>query len=683
MKFLPTQLLLLLILLPSATASAADQPNFLFLLSDDQAWTGLSCQMHPDMQNSKSSIIETPNIARLASEGMRFSAGYSPASVCAPTRISLQTGKSPAQCHWTKAAGSMTAEDGFMLIPPRNRRSIEESETTIGEMLQSAGYTTAHFGKWHISGGGPEQHGYDESDGDTGNQDAAPHLPPNPVDIFGMGERAMALMEKSKQAEKPFFIQMSYHALHYPQNAPPELVKNYQKLIPGGNEKEVGRSAMSEALDQGVGQLLEKIETLGIADNTYVIYMSDNGSSTRQTLRGGKGGVWEGGIRVPLIVRGPGIAPNSWSHQRVVGYDFYPTLCELAGVQKNLPDTIEGGSITHLFRGDDKPVTRPREELVFHFPHYQGDTPHSALLLDGWKIIHFYETGETHLFDLASDIAERSDLVNQKPEIAKSMEEKLFAYLAEIDAQMPVKNPSYDPDNPPSMEKMRGGDGRGKTGGGKGKKLGGGGKKKMRDESETLENLGPSSDDPDTPEKPVTGDMEKKGGKVGGKGKKRMTDESGEPGTAPTTPETPVSPRPKPFTASSATEIDVSPAAFQRVATGGMATKANAPGEAASWVTNHAGELDTNGDGSVSQNELMSQARMAFNAFDANQNGVLSSAEYEGKNPRMAVAEFLTSNTAAVDANSDFIITAREFASALRVAFDQADSDKDGYIATK
>ncbi len=675
MKFLPTQLLLLLILLPSATASAADQPNFLFLLSDDQAWTGLSCQMHPDMQNSKSYIIETPNIARLASEGMRFSAGYSPASVCAPTRISLQTGKSPAQCHWTKAAGSMTAEDGFMLIPPRNRRSIEESETTIGEMLQSAGYTTAHFGKWHISGGGPEQHGYDESDGDTGNQDAEPHLPPNPVDIFGMGERAMNVMTKSAQAKKPFFIQMSYHALHYPQNAPPELVAKYQKLNPRGNEKEIGRAAIAEALDQGIGQLLEKIEALGIADNTYVIYMSDNGSSTRQTLRGGKGGVWEGGVRVPLIVRGPGIAPNSWSHQRVVGYDFYPTFCELAGVQKDLPDTIEGGSITHLFRGEDKPVERPREELVFHFPHYQSDTPHSALLLDSWKIMHFYETGETHLFDLADDIAERRDLAEQKPEIADAMKQKLFAYLTEIDAQMPVKNPSYDPDNPPSTDKMRGGE----NGGGGKKGQGGGGKKKrMSEESDTPENTESDADDSDTPDKPGTAEMENKKGKGGGKGGKRTTEESEEPATPSKTP------NPAPVSGGSA--IDLSPAAFQQIAvggTGGLAKKGNAPGEAASWVTNHAGELDTNGDGSVSQNELMSQARMAFNAFDANQNGVLSSAEYEGKNPRMAVAEFLTSNTAAVDANSDFIITAREFASALRVAFDQADSDKDGYIATK
>ena len=675
--------LLPLFLLLVVSSQATDQPNILFLLSDDQAWTGLSCQMHPDMPDSKSGVIETPNISRLAAEGMRFSAAYSPASVCAPTRISLQTGKSPAQCHWTKAAGSVTEADGFKLIGPQNRRSIEASETTIGELLQSADYTTAHFGKWHISGGGPEQHGYDESDGDTGNEAAAPFLPPNPVDIFGMGERAMNVMTKSAQAKKPFFIQMSYHALHYPQNAPRELVEKYRMLIPGGNEKEIGRAALSEALDQGVGQLLEKIESLGIADNTYVIYLSDNGSSTRQTLRGGKGGVWEGGVRVPLIVRGPGIAANSWSHQRVVGYDFYPTFCELAGVQKDLPDTIEGGSITHLFRGEDKPVKRPREELVFHFPHYQGDTPHSALLLDHWKIMHFYETGETHLFDLADDIAERRDLAEQKPEIADAMKQKLFAYLAEIGAQMPVKNPSYDPDNPPSADKMRGG----KNGGGGKKGQGGGGKKKrMSEESDTPENTESDANDSDSPNKPGTAEMEEKKGKGGGKGSKRMTEDSGEPGIPSTTPETPASHRPQPTTTSSATEIDVSPAAFQRVAvagTGGLATKGNAPGDGALWVTDHAGELDTNDDGAVSQNELMSQARMAFHAFDADQNGVLSSAEYEGRNPKMAVAGFLTSNTTAVDANSDFIITAKEFAGALRSAFDQADSDKDGSIPSR
>ena len=440
----------------ASLAPAAGKPNFLFLLSDDQAWNGLSCRMHPDMAESKSRFIRTPHIEKLAGEGMRFSAAYAPAPVCSPTRISLQTGKSPAQCHWTKAAPSMTAGDGFLLIPPVSRRNIEPGETTMGEMLRSAGYATAHYGKWHLGGGGPQSHGYDESDGDTGNQDAAPHLPPNPVDIFGMGERAMAFMEKCRDAEKPFFIQMSYHALHYPENATPELREKFAKLMPAGNDKEIGRAALSEDLDRGIGLLLEKIDALGITGTTYVIYLSDNGSSTKRALRGGKGDVWEGGIRVPLIVRGPGVAAGSWCHQRVVGYDLFPTFCELAGVARDLPDNIEGGSIARLLRGEDRAVKRPREELVFHFPHYQGETPQSALLLGDFKIVYFFETGQTSLFDLSDDIGESHDLAAERPEVADAMKEKLFAYLGEVKAQLPVKNPSYDPAHPPSLEDSRG-----------------------------------------------------------------------------------------------------------------------------------------------------------------------------------------------------------------------------------
>lgn len=455
---LPLLFAFLFSLLPLA---AEEKPNFLLLLSDDQAWNGLSCEMHPEIPESKSPIIETPNIARLAGEGMRFSAAYSPASVCSPTRISLQTGKSPAQCKWTKAAPTATASDGYKLIPPKIQRTIGAEETTIGEMLRSAGYTTAHYGKWHLDGGGPESHGYDESDGNTGNEAAAPFVDPNPVDIFGMGERASALMKEATTSKSPFFIQMSYHALHYPQNAPADLVEKYRTKLPNGNEKEIGRAALSEALDQGVGLLLDTIKELGIGETTYVIYFSDNGSSTKRILRGGKGGVWEGGIRVPLIVRGPGIAPNSWSHERVVGYDLYPTFCELAGVSQPLPEGIEGGSLTSLFRGNESPVARPREGLVFHFPHYQGDRPHSAIFLDQWKAIHFYETKQTHLFDLKTDIGENADLSGTNPEITAELQTRLFNYLQEIDAQLPTENPDYDPDNPPSFKTMKGG-GKGK-----------------------------------------------------------------------------------------------------------------------------------------------------------------------------------------------------------------------------
>lgn len=627
------------------SAGFAGQPNILFLLSDDQTWNGLSCAMHPEVSGSKNPYVQTPNLEKLASQGMRFSAAYSPASVCAPTRISLQTGKSPAQCHWTKAAGSATAEDGFKLVPPQNRRSIEADEVTIGELLQSAGYATAHFGKWHIGGGGPENHGYDESDGDTSNDAAAPFVEPNPVDIFGMGKRAKAFMEKNTNAGKPFFIQMSYHALHYPQNATKSLVEKYQKLATKGNEKEIGRAAMAEDLDRGVGELTHKIDQLGIADNTYIIYMSDNGSSSKKVLKGGKGGVWEGGIRVPLIIRGPGVAANSWCHERVVGYDFFPTWCKLAGVKKALPSNIEGGLIDHLLAGKTGPVKRPREELVFHFPHYQGDTPHSAMFLDNYKLVRFYEDDSLHLYD-TGDIAESNNLADKHPEVAKAMAAKLDNYLQQVKAQMPVPNPKYDPDKAPDLTKMRGGKGGTKKGGGN-KKGGGGGKKKKNREME---------EEKDTPPAP-------------------SAKNNPEPASAPV--------KPAPPSASGVNSpVDTSPEAFELAISATPPRVGNKlPTEGDSWIKSHAAELDINGDGNIGTRELLNQARMAFGAFDADGNGVLSAPEYTGKSPKMAVAGFLTSQAKLIDKNGDSIITAQEYAGALRSAFAKADSNKDEVIS--
>ncbi len=310
----------------AATKLEAAQPNIILVLSDDQSWNGLSTRMHPDLPWSASDFVRTPNIARLAKQGMRFSAAYAPASVCSPTRISLQTGKSPAQLHWTKAAPTVTAASGYKLIPPSIIKHISRDEITIAEMLGIAGYATAHYGKWHIGGGGPGLHGYDEHDGDTGNKDAAPHKDPNPVDIFGMSRRAIGFMKKNHAAKKPFFIQLSYHALHYSENALETTKKEYQARDGRRNEKEITRGALAENLDTGVGMLMKALDELKAADNTYFIYMSDNGAGGGKgngSLRGGKGGVWEGGIRVPLIIRGPNIQPNTFCHSRVVGYDLY------------------------------------------------------------------------------------------------------------------------------------------------------------------------------------------------------------------------------------------------------------------------------------------------------------------------------------------------------------------------
>lgn len=435
---------------------AAERPNIVFMLSDDQAWNGLSVAMHPNVTGSKGDIFHTPNLEKLAAQGMRFSAGYSPASVCSPTRVSLMTGKSPAALHWTKAA---PPEAGHKLIEPRNIRSIPSSETTIGDILRKAGYATAHYGKWHISGGGPEKHGFDESDGDTGNENAFQFKDPNPVDIFGMADRAAAFMEKSSKTKKPFFIQLSWNALHASENANQATLAKYERQLNGENRKRITTAAITEDLDTGVGRVMDAIERLGLSGTTYVIYMADNGAGGgKKVLAGGKGGVWEGGIRVPFIVRGPGVKPNSWCHTRVVGYDLFPTFCEWAGIAPStLPKGIEGGSIASLLKNDGRGgVKRRREELVFHFPHYQGDSPHSAIFLGDLKLLHFYEDNQDELYDLSKDIGERNDLAAQRPTETKKLRDRLDNYLAAVEAQFPTPNPNFDP-NQPVEPKKRGG----------------------------------------------------------------------------------------------------------------------------------------------------------------------------------------------------------------------------------
>lgn len=440
--------LALAICLGSAGLRAAERPNIVLMLADDQGWNGLSVAMHPDVAESKGDVFHTPWLEKLASQGMRFSAAYAPAPVCSPTRISLQTGKSPAQLHWTKAA---PPETGRPLIEPQLIKSLPAAEVTYAELLREAGYATAHFGKWHLSGGGPGAHGYDVHDGDTGNEYAFQFTDPNPADLFGMAERAEAFMDRCSRAGKPFCIQLSWTALHAATNALRATRTRYAYLnAAGGNLADV--AAITEDLDTAVGRVLEALDRRGLTANTYVIYMSDNGAGggKRGGLSGGKGSVWEGGIRVPLIVRGPGIAPNSWCHERVVGYDLFPTICAWAGVSPSkVPANIEGGSLTELLAHHGRgAVRRPREELVFHFPHYQSDGPQSAIYLGSWKLIHFYDDDRDVLFDLAEDLGERRDLAREQPAEAARLRQRLDGYLAAVGAQLPTRNPKFDPASP-------------------------------------------------------------------------------------------------------------------------------------------------------------------------------------------------------------------------------------------
>ena len=452
------KLFVLMLIFAPKMSLAAERPNIVFMLSDDQGWSGLSVAMHPDFAGSKGDVFHTPSLETFAAQGMRFSAAYAPAPVCSPTRASLLTGKSPARLHWTKAA---PPEEGRKLIEPRLAKRISTDEVTIAELLQRAGYATAHYGKWHLSSGGPGNHGYDEHDGDTGNEQAFQFTDPNPVDIFGMAQRADEFMEKNSKAGKPFFIQLSWNALHAPENAMKATLAKYERLMPNENEKRIATAAMTEDLDTGVGKVLKSIDRLGLAGNTYVIYMSDNGAGggRRNGLRGGKGGVWEGGIRVPLVVRGPGVKPNSWCHTPVIGFDLLPTFCEWAGIEANgLPTDIEGGSIASLLKNEGQgDVKRTREELVFHFPHYQSDDgPQSAILLGNFKLMKFYEDDRVMLFDLSKDLSERNDLATSKPDVADKLRQRLEKYLATVDAQFPTTNPGYDPNlTPPAPNREK------------------------------------------------------------------------------------------------------------------------------------------------------------------------------------------------------------------------------------
>jgi arylsulfatase A len=456
----------LLAVLAAGTASAA-QPNIVLMLADDQGWDGLSAPMAPDVEAS--GVFRTPRLEALAAQGMRFSNAYAPAPVCSPTRISLQTGKSPAQLHWTKAA---PPERVHRLLEPQLVKQIADDERTVGELLRGAGYATAHYGKWHIAGGGPGAHGYDEHDGDTGNDEAFRFTDPNPVDIFGMAERAAAFMEKNARERRPFFIQLSWNALHAPENALAATRAKYASLA-GGNAKRAATAAITEDLDTGVGRVLDAIDRLQLGETTYVIYTSDNGAGgggRRGGLSGGKGSLSEAGIRVPLIVRGPGIAAGSWCHMPVVGYDLLPTFCQWAGLPAGaLPRGIEGGSIAPLLAaGGRGAVQRPRDELVFHFPHYQhGNPPQSAIRAGDLKLILLYEDGGVRLFDVAKDRDEREDLAPRMPDESRRLRGLLEARLAAIGAQMPAPNPDFDP-AAAQPERRRGGGG------------GGGGRKQTR-----------------------------------------------------------------------------------------------------------------------------------------------------------------------------------------------------------
>lgn len=447
-------------------AEEKTRPNFVVILTDDQGWGTTSVTYDPRHPKSKSDFFQTPNIERLTKAGMRFTQAYAPHPNCSPTRASIQTGRSPAALHFTDICGRNAGPlyVGNRLIPPQHVSDLPKDDKTIPELLKAhdKSYRAAHFGKWHLRGGGPQQHGYDASDGPTGNREGSlrKNLPKDPKQAFSITRRAVQWMNQQTKAGNPFYLQVSHYATHLQYQSQPMTRRKFNNAKKGERHNNVPYAAMIHDMDKAIGHLLDEVGRLGIGANTYIIYTADNGTypttdpaNVNGPVRGHKASLWEGGVRVPFVVVGPGVKAGAVSRVPVIGWDILPTVCELAGV-KSWPKVVEGGSLKSLILGDGMgKVARPREEIVFHWPHYQHQKkskPDSTILMGEWKLHYRWETQTVSLYNLKDDLAETKDVAGNEAERATRMKERLLSYLKTIDAQVPKKNPAFDPAKDPA-----------------------------------------------------------------------------------------------------------------------------------------------------------------------------------------------------------------------------------------
>lgn len=453
---------------PTTKAARAKPPNFVFVQFEATGigWSSTSVAMDDRRPDAKSAPERTPHLAALAAQGMRLSSFYVTAPRCTPARASFLTGVGAAKLHMTyvseggqerrggeDAAGGRRGGQGggrdaaaesatTKLIPPACTTELPAETTTIAEVLRGAGYRSAHFGKWHVGRAVPAAHGFDEHDGANSNQGPGRDPQPNPEQGTLITDRGLAFAKAQAAAGTPFYLQLSHYGGGSEDESRPESRQALAAELRGLRGKSAWQVAILHDLDRELGRLLAGLAELGLADRTYVIVSCDHGASGRAAnapLRGGKGSVLEGGVRVPFVVRGPGIAAGACSHVRASACDLLPTLADLAGIAA-WPTDVEGGSLAAVWRGGGAgSVRRPREEFVVHFPHYdlQNGGPASAIYLDEWKLIRSYETGAVQLFDLDADPEERVDRAAAKPKVVSDLTRRLDAYLQAIDAGMP------------------------------------------------------------------------------------------------------------------------------------------------------------------------------------------------------------------------------------------------------
>ena len=415
----------------SANASG---PNFLIIYAEGTGWTSTSVQMEEGNPRSKSESIQTPNLERLATMGITFSRGYAPSPRCTPSRAGLLTGISPAALNMTYINNSGLDQrrdiSDLALLPPQPITSLPASSLTYAELLQSQGYATAHFGKWHLGREDPSEHGFNIHDGANNNQGAAGDRNDNIVEYQFTTEKGIGFIREQVSEGVPFLLSID----HYP--------------ITVGRSSEISLEQERRTMDESVGMLIDELATLEVLNNTYIVFSADHGASGRNgnaPLSKGKGSLKEGGIRVPFIIAGPNTQSGRWSGVAVTALDIFPTIADILGAEERVSNRVEGGSLLPLLKGDSNLVTRPREELVFHFPHYDlmNDGPATAIMVGKYKLIKNYEQPQSLLFDLNQDPGESNNLASQMSELTADLEQRMQEYLRQIDAQMPTANRQY------------------------------------------------------------------------------------------------------------------------------------------------------------------------------------------------------------------------------------------------
>jgi len=394
--------------------ASAKPPNIIFILADDQSWNGTSAPMITGNNSSKNPMFRTPNIERLATQGVTFSQAYAAHCKCECSRAAIQMGRTTT---------TLNASDKMA------RNWSAPVTDSIANVLKRAspGYRAAHLGKWqwfHT----PASMGYDLSDGVTMNEDGDSADLNDPKLSFSMTRRAQEFMATQVKEDHPFYLQLSYYAVHPEAQALSTTLSKYQNPGGGGRGDRAVMAAMTEDLDTCVGIILKKLDDLHIADNTIVIYTSDNGGRTG-ILQGGKADLHEGGVRVPLIVRGPGIKGGVFCNEPVINYDLTATVLDFAAPDFALPKGIEGGSWKSvLLNSGVGKVKRPIDRFVWH-QATEVEHPHSAIRKGDFKLIYFWDTHSAELFDLTHDLSEAHNLASEKPDLAAQLQKELKDHI--------------------------------------------------------------------------------------------------------------------------------------------------------------------------------------------------------------------------------------------------------------